>query len=190
MSLKSKTHILGFTLIELLVVISIIGLLSSVVLTSINSARIRSRDSERVQSLVQLRNALELYKADNGSYPVTDDIETPGVIDGLRNCVDIRSPSGIIDDTTMDGVGMYYNSVSPETFIPNLTPKYIATLPKNTVSGMCYGYRSNGSDYIVVATTEKLCYGYSNNMCFNHSPATGISIQISTPAGLSFGDFY
>lgn len=63
----------GFTLIELLVVISIIGLLSSVVLTSLQSARANACDSVRVQHLVQLRNALVLYAANNnGTYPAAD----------------------------------------------------------------------------------------------------------------------
>ncbi len=63
----------GFTLIELLVVIAIIGLLSSVVLVSLNSARSKGRDSSRIQGLVQVRSALELYRAANGSYPITED---------------------------------------------------------------------------------------------------------------------
>ncbi|MEK7621655.1 MAG: prepilin-type N-terminal cleavage/methylation domain-containing protein [Patescibacteria group bacterium] len=62
-------HHHGFTLIELLVVISIISLLSSIVFASLNQARVKARDSKRVQDLIQLRNALELYRADYGRYP-------------------------------------------------------------------------------------------------------------------------
>src|SRR3989344_2432781 len=51
----------GFTLIELLVVIAIIGLLSSVVLASLNGARVKARDARRVADLKQLQVALELY---------------------------------------------------------------------------------------------------------------------------------
>ncbi len=60
----------GFTLIELLVVISIIGLLSSVVLTSVNSARAKARDARRITDLKQIQTALEFYYDTNGSYPI------------------------------------------------------------------------------------------------------------------------
>jgi len=62
----------GFTLIELLVVISIIGLLSSVVLISLNDARAKARDAHRIQSLKEVQKALILYYAEYGRYP--DDI--------------------------------------------------------------------------------------------------------------------
>src|ERR1035437_2885741 len=62
----------GFTLIELLVVISIIGLLSSIVLVALNSARAKGRDAARVEGLVQVRNALELYLSTYGKYPVAN----------------------------------------------------------------------------------------------------------------------
>lgn len=60
----------GFTLIELLVVIAIIGILSSVVLASLNNARVKGRDAKRVSDLSQLKLALELYFDSERRYPV------------------------------------------------------------------------------------------------------------------------
>ena len=51
----------GFTLIELLVVIAIIGVLASVVLASLNTARKKSRDARRIADIKQIQLALELY---------------------------------------------------------------------------------------------------------------------------------
>ncbi|MEK7643662.1 MAG: type II secretion system protein [Patescibacteria group bacterium] len=50
----------AFTLIELLVVIAIIGVLASIVLASLNTARRKSRDTRRIADLGQIRLALEL----------------------------------------------------------------------------------------------------------------------------------
>ena len=51
----------GFTLIELLVVIAIIGILSSVVLASLNSARAKGSDAAIKSSLANARAQAELY---------------------------------------------------------------------------------------------------------------------------------
>ncbi len=70
---KEKQQNNGFTLIELLVVVTIIGLLSTMVLVSLNTARIKARDVRRLADLRQVALALELYYDDNAStgYPGT-----------------------------------------------------------------------------------------------------------------------
>jgi len=59
----------GFTLIELLVVIAIIGILSTLAVVALNSARQKSRDSKRVADIKQIQTALELYYSDKHGYP-------------------------------------------------------------------------------------------------------------------------
>ena len=61
----------GFTLIELLVVIAIIGILSSVVLASLGTARGKARDATRVSDIKNIQLALELYFDSNQEYPDT-----------------------------------------------------------------------------------------------------------------------
>ncbi|HEV8601014.1 MAG TPA: type II secretion system protein [Patescibacteria group bacterium] len=57
----------GFTLIELLVVISIIGLLATILLVSLNTSRVKARNSRRIADAHQLVVALQLYLSDNAS---------------------------------------------------------------------------------------------------------------------------
>jgi len=58
----------GFTLVELLVVIAIIGVLSSIVLASLNSARSKAKDAAIKEGVAQLVNLMNLNYSDYGSY--------------------------------------------------------------------------------------------------------------------------
>jgi type II secretion system protein G len=93
----------GFTLIELLVVISIIGLLSSVVLASVNSARDKATAAKLVSEMKALQNAIEMYRADNNG------------------------------DVPIDESGMWYSDYNGEGYLDDLSdylvPKYISRIP-------------------------------------------------------------
>ncbi len=60
----------GFTLIELLVVVAIIGLLATISIVSLGSARDRAKNTRRIADIRQLQTALELYFYDFNRYPV------------------------------------------------------------------------------------------------------------------------
>ncbi len=62
----------GFTLIELLVVIAIIGILSSVVLASLNTARGKGSDAVIKENLAGIRSQMELLYGDTGVYGAAD----------------------------------------------------------------------------------------------------------------------
>lgn len=59
----------GFTLVELLVAIAIIATLSAILLPNFMGARQKATDSQKIQDMAAIKNALRLYYNDKQSYP-------------------------------------------------------------------------------------------------------------------------
>lgn len=64
---KNKSFTTGFTLIELLVVVAIISLLSSVVMASLTTARVKAKNSAAKKMAQEYRTLMELEISENGS---------------------------------------------------------------------------------------------------------------------------
>ncbi len=55
----------GFTLIELLIVIAIIGVLATVIVGSLNAARAKARDAQRLSDIKAIATAIALFQSDH-----------------------------------------------------------------------------------------------------------------------------
>lgn len=66
---RARKNFGGFTLIELLVVIAIIGVLASVVISAVNTARQKGQDAKARSELKSIRSAIALLEDDTGKWP-------------------------------------------------------------------------------------------------------------------------
>jgi prepilin-type N-terminal cleavage/methylation domain-containing protein len=122
----------GFTLIELLVVIAIIGILATIVLVSLNTARQKARDTRRVGDMRQIALALEMYYDDNTTtgYPAGGDLQA--------GCNDWAVAVTGLVAALQGGVG------------------YMTVVPSDPGGGVAaYAYESDGIDYILRAQLEQ-----------------------------------
>lgn len=128
----------GFTLIELLVVIAIIGLLSTLAVVALGSARVKARDSKRLSDLKQLQTALELYYTDQNAYPTGSAINLGDTDHACLNASGWQ---------TVGCANAYMGQVPTDPSGTAATPKY-------------YTYTTASSSYSVAATLE----GTVNNL--------------------------
>jgi len=150
---KEYIHNFGFTLIELLVVISIIGILSSFAIVSLNSARIKARDALRKGDMAQLRIALSLYYDDYLEYPACgtwDDTELDfGATVGENNGDGSWCYINTLETALISGARPIMMNVPRDPKNPDNIP---APTGDNTY---IYRYVSDGTEYAVVYYLEE-----------------------------------
>lgn len=95
----------GFTIIELLIVIAIIGLLSSVVLASLNSARQKAKIAKAKVDLNQILKAMLMYEHDTGELPRRGDNCSEIYCCGASPPYDIDNPGCVAEwNSTMSAL--------------------------------------------------------------------------------------
>jgi prepilin-type N-terminal cleavage/methylation domain-containing protein len=106
--LQSRMAIpVGFTLVELLVVIAIIGILSSVAVINLNSARDKAKEAAVLGWLDSIQAEI-LLCLDNGNELLCDD-------EGVMPCTDVGVPTGVNDPTPIcDGSSVVWLDIDNE----------------------------------------------------------------------------
>lgn len=149
----TQTKAKGFTLVELLVVIAIIGLLSTLAVVALGSARSKARDARRISDIKQVQTALELYYADQGAYPIVNPTE---VRIGVEGTTDVLTDKGFEDATSAVGTIIYMGKV-PINFASPAT------------EGYDYLSDANGSTYTISFEIEGTVSGLSGVVSANPS---------------------
>ncbi len=121
-----RTKNSGFSLVELLITVSIIAILIAIGVASYATINRQSRDTKRKSDIEQIRSALEMYRADNGSYPSA----------GSGSWVAASSATDALIGLTPSLVSTYLSVVPRD---PKSAQNYMY-LASNPSGGAYYGY--------------------------------------------------
>ncbi len=164
-----KAQSVGFTLIELLVVIAIIGLLSAIVLASLNTARLKARDALRQEDMHSITTALEEYYLAYGCVPITNG-STCGPATGTYS--------------RLEAGGWDYSSQGGNGFMGFLkTAGYISNVPVDPVNNMTGDASPTGT-----FAFRYYCYPGSGVHLGYWSEATGGYVYVIPQGGASWTD--
>ncbi len=138
----------AFTILEALIVIAVFGLLATLAVLSLNSARASLRDAQRLSDISTMRAGLSQYWLEKATYPEAEEILVGGP--GANRF----SSAGFVDQADPS------------------TPVYIEFLSSGPRSNEYYLYRGGSSGYSIRFQTETRTDLGEPNVYYAH--ATGI----------------
>lgn len=93
----------GFTLIELGLVVLIIGILATLAVPSLLTARKNANEVQAISALRSINNAQEMYHRREGSFGTVEDLVLSGDLDETFDPTDSRRGYRFFDDEAPDG---------------------------------------------------------------------------------------
>lgn len=153
----NKKNKRGFTLIELIVVVGIITLLTTLILSSLGTAKQKSNDTSKIRSLQEVRSALQIYFSDYGYYPGGTDLITP-LTTGAKNYISSIDPNIVYQGTTANNAGVCAGNCASYVLAIQLsrTDNVVLATDKNINVGSFDGSKDNCTSG--AASVPDLCY--------------------------------
>lgn len=166
--LFSRSH--GFTLMEIVIVIGITGILASSGYASYIATQRNSRDGRRKADLETIRQALEMYKSENGSYPGETNCDSSVGSDATSDCATCLGSGTCAVQSDWD---------ASSTFVSSIQPNYILDLPKDPINNATnyYYYEPVCNQTITVCgqsydcTVSGTCCAYQIGAYLENTPA-------------------
>lgn len=137
----------GFTILEILIVLAVFGLLATLAVLSLNSARARVRDAQRLSDVSTLSAALSRYWLEKATYPSSTGLELgkPGT------------------NTEVLSAGGFEKREGAQT------PIYLDRLPTGPKVNEFYRYKGGPNGYSIRFETERKTELGESNVFYAHS---------------------
>lgn len=132
-TLRSSREQRGFTIVELLIVIVVIAILAAISIVTYTGVQTRVKVTKSIADLTEINKIIKMYHTEHGQYPAT--------------------PSN----------NWVWSNDNPTGYVPNVVPNIVQKLPvtsgsmTGSPSSNTYGYRSDGSNYKIMAHADDLC---------------------------------